>query len=89
MSSTNGERSAWVAGEAIEFADQDDLVERAVAWLCSSSATVGQDADGWVATIDGVIAFLQGHRYAVVTRGKGVRGRDDAVVAVADGRVTA
>ena len=33
------------------------------------------------------IALLQGHRYAVTTRGKGVRGRDDAAAAVADKRV--
>ena len=62
------------------FEDQDDLVERAVSWLCEASLDAGEDAEEWVATIDAVIAILQEHRYAVATRGKGVRGRDDAAV---------
>ena len=60
------------------------LPVRAVAWLCQASEAAGEDAEEWVATIDEVIAILQEHRYTVTTRGKGVRGRDDAAAAVAD-----
>ena len=33
------------------FEDQDDLVERAVAWLCEASLDAGEDAGEWVETL--------------------------------------
>ena len=33
------------------FEDQDDLVERAVAWLCEASIDAGEDAGEWAVTL--------------------------------------
>ena len=33
------------------FEDQDDLVERAVAWLCQASEDAGEDAGQWARTL--------------------------------------
>ena len=46
------------------FEDQDDLVERAVAWLCQASEDAGQDAGERARTLVQVIENLDALREA-------------------------
>jgi len=54
------------------FEDQDDLVERAVAWLCQASEDAGESVGEWAETVGMVGDRLAGlHRAAMAPPGGG------------------
>jgi hypothetical protein len=53
------------------FEDQDDLVERAVSWLCEASLDAGEDAGEWVETLGMVGDRLSGLHEAAVNLDSG------------------